>query len=183
VRDRLLLHVCCAPCATWPLALLRDRFDLTLLFYGPNIHPKEEYSKRLESARIIGVPLVELDYDTDRWYAEVKGLENEPEGGERCSICYKMRLEQTAVYAKENGYEYFGTTLTLSPYKPARIINPLGESIAKRYGLTFLAEDFKKKDGFKKSCEMSKEYGLYRQRYCGCEYSRREVIHGQGNHG
>lgn len=183
MREKLLLHVCCAPCAAWPLVLLRDRFDLTLLFYGPNIHPKEEYSRRLESARIIGVPVVELGYDTDRWYAEVKGLEDEPEGGKRCSTCYRMRLEQTAIFAKENGYRYFGTTLTLSPHKPASIINPIGESIAKKYDLVFLAEDFKKKDGFKKSCEMSREYGLYRQRYCGCEYSIREVAHGHGNNG
>lgn len=179
MRDRLLLHVCCAPCAAWPLVLLRDRFDLTLLFYGPNIHPKEEYNRRLESTRymagVIGVPLAELGYTTDKWYDEVRGLEDEPEGGKRCSICYRIRLEQTAGFAKENGYKYFGTTLTLSPHKPAGIINPIGESIAKNYGLSFLSEDFKKENGFKKSCEMSKKYGLYRQGYCGCEFASKRV--------
>lgn len=173
--EKLLLHVCCAPCAIYPIIKLRDRFDLALLFYGPNIHPQEEYNRRLQSARqmaeSLNIPLVELDYNPTEWYELVEGLENEPEGGARCSICYRTRLQKTATYAKENGYRYFGTTLTLSPHKPADIINPIGESIAKKYGLVFLAEDFKKEDGFKKSCELSKEYGFYRQRYCGCEYS------------
>lgn len=169
--EKLLLHVCCAPCAVYPVKILNAQFNLTLLFYGPNIHPQEEYNRRLESVRRLGLPLVELKYEPDKWYALVRGMEAEPEGGKRCSICYQMRLEKTAVYAKENGYKYFSATLTLSPHKPAGIINPIGESIAKKYALIFLAEDFKKQDGFKKSCQMSKEYGLYRQRYCGCEYS------------
>lgn len=171
--EKLVLHICCAPCAVYPITALEGRFDLTLLFYGPNIHPEDEYKRRLDSARLLKVPLVELEYDVDRWYALTNGFEKEPEGGKRCSICYRMRLVRTAAYAKENGYKYFTTTLTLSPHKPASVINPIGESIAKEYGLVFLAEDFKKKDGFKKACQLSKEYGLYRQRYCGCEYSRR----------
>lgn len=170
------MHACCAPCAVYPLRLLQDRFHVTLFFYGPNIHPKEEYKKRLESARQMAerleVLLQEIDYDTANWFAMAKGLEKEPEGGSRCIVCYKMRLTKTALFAKENGYRYFGTTLTLSPHKPADIINPIGEEIAQRYGLFFLSEDFKKQDGFKKSCEMSREYGLYRQRYCGCEFAR-----------
>lgn len=173
----MLLHICCAPCAIYPLTVLLERFNIILVFYGPNIHPQEEYIRRLESARQmageIGTFLVELEYNPTHWYALVKGLENEPEGGHRCNLCYKMRLDRIAEFAKENGHKYFTTTLTLSPHKPARIINPTGEEIARKYGLIFLSEDFKKNNGFKKSCEMSKEYGLYRQKYCGCEYSMR----------
>lgn len=183
MKENLLLHVCCAPCGVFPITLLQDTFSLILIFYGPNIHPKEEYIRRLDSVRQISkrliVPLVELEYDADNWRGLMKGLGDEPEGGKRCSRCYEMRLSRTARFAKENGYKYFTATLTLSPHKPAHVINPIGESIAKKHGLVFLAEDFKKKDGFKKSCELSKEYGLYRQTYCGCEYSKRE----SGNRG
>lgn len=178
MKEKLLLHICCAPCAIYPLTVLLERFNVTLVFYGPNIYPEEEYIKRLESARQmakrIDVPLVELDYDTNEWYSLVKGFENEPEGGDRCNICYRMRLDRAAGFAKENSHKYFTTTLTLSPHKSARIINPIGSEIARRHGLIFLSEDFKKNDGFKKSCGMSKEYGLYRQKYCGCEYSIKE---------
>lgn len=177
MKEKLLLHVCCAPCAIYPLKILQDRFDLVLVFYGPNIHPIDEYLKRLESAKQlsekIGLSIIELEYNPKDWYELIKGLEEEPEGGKRCKVCYSMRLERIAKFAKKNGYRNFTTTLTLSPHKPASVINPIGESIAKEYGLVFLAEDFKKKDGFKKSCQLSDEYGLYRQKYCGCEYSPR----------
>lgn len=171
--------MCCAPCATHPVVQLQDRFDVTLLFYGPNIYPIEEYKKRLNAgldlSKKTGLPFIELEYNANEWTSAIKGLENEPEGGKRCHICYRVRLEKTAGFAKANGYKYFGTTLTVSPHKPANIINPIGEEIAKKYGLVFLAEDFKKNDGFKKGCLLSKEYGLYRQHYCGCEYSIRKV--------
>lgn len=181
MKQKLLLHVCCAPCGTHPIKLLRDSFDMTLLFYGPNIHPQEEYNKRLESARLLSetlkVDLVESEYDPDNWFLLVYGLEDEPEGGARCKICYKMRLEKTARYAKVNGFSCFGATLTLSPHKPANVINPIGELIGRQNKILFLQEDFKKKEGFKKSCELSKEYGLYRQKYCGCKYSMTNEIH------
>lgn len=174
-QDRLLLHVCCAPCAAYPIFSLKNRFDIVLFFYGPNIYPKEEYLKRLESAKKLsndlGIQLIESDYDIVLWHEKIKGLECEKEGGLRCSACFEMRIEHTALYAKHNNYRYFGTTLTVSPHKPAKIINLIGKTIANKHGLFFLDEDFKKADGFKKSCELSKEYALYRQKYCGCEYS------------
>lgn len=180
-KEKLLLFSCCAPCAIYPTKLLQERFDLVLFFYGPNIHPEEEYKKRLESVELMAlklkVPLVELGYDTAEWHLLVKNLDKEPEGGKRCSVCYKMRLEKTAEFARKNGYRYFGATLTLSPHKSASIINLIGESIAKEKDLIFLSEDFKKHNGFKKSCEMSKEYGLYRQKYCGCEFSLKRRVH------
>jgi len=175
--EKLLLHACCAPCAVYPASMLKHRFDITLFFYGPNIFPREEYDRRLKTAEkaadTLGLIMVEAEYDDVFWAASVKGFEEEPEGGKRCTECYRVRVERAAKYAKENGYHYFSTTLTVSPHKPARIINPIGEEIAKKYGLVFLAEDYKKQDGFKKSCQMSREYGLYRQKYCGCKYSCR----------
>lgn len=177
MKENLILHVCCAPCGVYPITLLQDRFKLTLVFYGPNIHPEEECIKRLESvkqmAKRLDVPLAELEYDIDNWHRLMRGLEEEPEGGKRCSKCYEMRLDRTARFAKENGYKNFTATLTTSPHKPANIINRIGESIAKKYDLVFLTEDFKNKNGFKKSCELSKEFRLYRQKYCGCIYSMR----------
>lgn len=177
MNPKLLLHACCAPCASHPAAELKRDFSVTLVFYGSNIHPEIEYRKRLDSASHLSerlkLELVELEYDPDAWFNAVKGLEKEPEGSRRCSICYRIRLKRIAEFAKQNGYQCFATTLTTSPHKPARIINPIGKEIAQKYGLDFLDKDFKRLDGFKKSCELSKEYGLYRQGYCGCVYSRR----------
>jgi len=179
VKDRLFFHVCCAPCATYPIEQLKDKFDVTLLFCGPNIYPEEEYKKRLDAccdlSKRVGLPLVEIPPNVEEWQHAVGGLEKEPEGGKRCSICYMVRLENTARFAKENTCKYFGTTLTVSPHKPVDIINPIGENIAEKYGLIFITEDFKKNDGFKRGCILSKEYGLYRQNYCGCKYSIRKV--------
>jgi len=175
-KSKILLHICCAPCASHPVMALKDEYDITMLFYGPNIHPVDEYKKRLDSvymlAKILGIKLVELEYNTKIWFDAVKGLEDEPEGGSRCAICHRIRLERTARFARDNDYPIIATSLTTSPYKPARVINPIGEELAGNYGINFLDRDFKKQDGYRKSCELSRKYGLYRQNYCGCVYSQ-----------
>lgn len=179
MKPKLLLHACCAPCAGNLLKELEKEFDLTVYFYNPNLdslkeHEKrwselERYAKKLETVTIKG------DYNKTRWLELVKGLEKEPEGGKRCLICYRMRLEEVARIVKEKGFNYFGTTLTISPYKKAAIINPIGIELGKKYGIKFLARDFKKGEGFKKSCLTSKKEGFYRQNYCGCEFSKRKT--------
>jgi len=172
---RLLLHVCCAPCSTSVIERLKEAYKITLYFYNPNMHPEEEYGKRLEEAKRLatelGIDLIEGVYDADKWFELVKGLESEPEGGKRCEICFSMRLRKTAEYAKENKFEVFAATLTVSPYKNSEIINSIGLKIASSVGVEFLPESFKKQDGYKKSIELSKKHGLYRQHYCGCTYS------------
>lgn len=177
-KSSLLLHVCCAPCATHVVQLLKHDFEVTLYFYNPNIHPQEEYERRLKEMRVlaekIGVKFVQDKYDLERWFKATKGYEEEREGGKRCEICYRLRLEQTARFAIEHGYDCFTTTLSISPHKKAAVLNSIGEDLACRYGLNFYSADFKKKDGYKISCQLSKEYGLYRQDYCGCIYSRAE---------
>jgi len=174
-KPKLLLHCCCAGCAVGVIKELKDKFNLTAYFYNPNIHPQEEYNKRLEDmkkiCRIFRVPLIVGEYEVDYWFKKVEGCENEPEGGQRCKICYQLRLEKTAELAKSGSFSYFATTLTISPYKKAEIINPLGLALAKKYGIIFYEADFKKRDGFLKSVELSKKYNLYRQNYCGCIYS------------
>lgn len=178
VKPRMLLHICCAPCSTHVVEKLRDSYDVTGFFYNPNIHPDGEYERRLATARTYarstGLELLEGEYEVARWMEATRGLESEPEGGARCPLCYRLRLEETALRAKAGGYEYFATTLTISPRKKAGVINPIGMEIAVKYGLNFHADDFKKKDGFKRSVEMSREHGLYRQDYCGCVYSMRD---------
>lgn len=178
-NPKLLLHACCAPCAGHTIRELQPYFDVTLACYGSNIHPEKEYRKRLDSLLKLRdrfkLELVELEYDPDVWFNAVKGLENEPEGGKRCSFCHRIRLRRIAEFAKQNDYQYFVTTLTTSPHKPANVINLIGNEVAKEYGINFLDKDFKKNDGFKKSCELSKEYGLYRQTYCGCIYSQKHI--------
>lgn len=170
------MHVCCAPCATYPLELLRKECEVELLFYNPNIHPEEEYQARLketrEYANKLGVKLHETDYDADMWFRAVRGLESEPEGGSRCEVCYRIRLGRTARLAASGGFDKFTTTLSISPHKDTRMINKIGKIIGGMYMLDFYAADFKKNDGFKKSTKMSKESGLYRQSYCGCVYSK-----------
>ena len=172
---RLLLHICCAPDATHPIQILKDDYDIDAFFYNPNIHPWEEYSRRLEAMRSLakkwGVTLHEGDYDRDEWLSLADVFKDEPEGGKRCELCYRLRLEETARKAKEKGHDLFGAVLTISPHKDAAKINELGKKIGKRYDIPFLESDFKKKDGFKKSVELSKNLGLYRQDYCGCVYS------------
>ena len=176
--SKLLLHICCAPDATHSFLVLKERYKVSGYFYNPNIHPEREYRKRLEETKKLsgkyGFKLYEGRYDTKNWFKKIKGLEEKPEGGKRCEICYRIRLEQTARFAKKEGFDGFTTTLTISPHKPTGLISEMGKEIGQKYGVTFLKEDFKKKGGFKKSVELSKDIGLYRQVYCGCECSRRE---------
>ncbi len=179
-RPRLLLHACCAPCSTHVVEVLKKDYDLAVLFYNPNIQPEEEYLMRLGEmkrfAQKSNLKLLEQEYDSEAWFELTRGLENELEGGKRCELCYKMRLEKAAQVAKEQGFEYLATTLSISPHKSAKKINQIGEEIVSRHGLKFLSEDFKKKDGFKKSVQLSKELGLRRQSYCGCIYSQKERL-------
>lgn len=172
---KLLLHVCCANCATVPLELLKREFDIILFFYNPNIHPTAERQKRLADveklAKIYGVDLIINDTDVEKWFGLIKGLEGEPEGEQRCEKCFQMRLERTAHLAKEKGFDWLATTLTMGPQKKAKTINFLGEELVRKYGLKFYSADFKKQEGFKKGVELSKKYNFYRQNYCGCLYS------------
>lgn len=171
---RVLLHACCGPCAAGAVERLERP---VLFFYNPNVHPAEEYLRRLEAARELarrlGLELIEGPYEPERWWEAVRGLEGEPEGGRRCAVCFELRLRRTALLARQGGFEAFTTTLTVSPHKDARVIHAIGRRLAEEVGVRFLAEDFKKRDGFKRSCEISRAYGLYRQRYCGCALSLR----------
>lgn len=177
----LLLHSCCAPCSSYVLEYLSNYFKITILYYNPNISPEEEFIKRCEEQQrlIKEMPLknrvsfISGVYDNDRYEKIVDGLQNEKEGGIRCHKCYRMRLEEAAKKAKEEGYDYFTTTLSISPYKNAKVLNEIGEELAKIYEVKYLQADFKKKNGYKRSIELSKEYNLYRQDYCGCKYSKR----------
>ncbi len=178
-KPTLLLHSCCGPCSTAVLERLVEFFDVSVFFFNPNITESEEYNLRLETERKFlsdkyqgKVPLIEGRYFSREFFEAVKGLEKEAEGGKRCEVCFKMRLLETAKYAKENGFEYFCSTLTVSPHKNAELINELGEKIASDVGVKILPSDFKKQNGFKRSTEISNEYELYRQNYCGCLFSK-----------
>ena len=179
---RLLLHSCCAPCSSYVLEYLSEYFSITVFYYNPNIFPAEEYEMRVkeQEALISRLPVknrisfLEGPYEQERFYEMAKGLEKEPEGGERCFRCYHLRLLEAAQMARAGGFDYFTTTLSISPLKDARKLNEIGERLAREYGVAFLNSDFKKRDGYKRSIELSKEYGLYRQDYCGCVYSLRE---------
>ena len=181
---RLFLHACCAPCSSYVLEYLSRFFSVTVFFYNPNISPKEEYEKRVaEIRRLISemeflhpVDLVEGAYRPEDFYAMAKGLEDVPEGGERCFKCYRLRMEAAAKLAQEGGYDYFTTTLSISPLKNAGKINEIGQKLAQIYKVEHLPSDFKKKNGYKRSIELSHEYGLYRQNYCGCVFSKRESM-------
>ena len=176
----LLLHSCCAPCSSYVLAYLNKYFNITVFYYNPNITNKEEYLKRKqEQIRLISelpainkINILDADYNPEKFFEISKGLENCREGGERCFKCYKLRLEATAKAAKENNFDYFCTTLTISPLKNAQKINEIGHMLGDEYQISFLPSDFKKKEGFKKSIELSSQYNLYRQNYCGCIYSK-----------
>lgn len=178
----LLLHVCCAPCSSASLEYLCRHFSVSLLYYNPNISPVEEYEKRMgELRRLVRelplehpVEILPCGYRGGDFTEMAKGLEQEPEGGARCMACYRLRLEEAARAAKEHGTEYFTTTLTISPLKNAGAINRIGEELAEKYGVKHLPSDLKKRNGYKRSIELSKEYGLYRQDYCGCVYSKAE---------
>ena len=181
-RPRLLLHACCAPCSSYCLEYLSRYFDITVYYHNPNISPESEFDYRVsELRRLIDemplsypVKLVVAAYDASEFENAVKGLENEPERGSRCTVCYRLRLEKSAEYASDNGFDYFTTTLSISPYKDAARLNGIGEELAGKYSVKFLPSDFKKKNGYKRSVELSGEYGLYRQDYCGCVYSKRK---------
>jgi len=173
--DKILLHICCGVCSSWPVEKLRqDGYEVTGVFYNPNIQPIDEYERRLEAARkacsIQGIELIEAPYDSANWLALTRGLEKEPEGGKRCAVCYRTRLEYTASKAGELGIGRFTTTLSVSPHKDAVLINKIGKESG---GAGFKEYNFKKEDGFKKANKFSLGQGLYRQNYCGCVYSRR----------
>lgn len=197
----LFLHSCCAPCSSYVLEYLRQYFRITVFYYNPNITGDEEYRKRVaEQKRLIAayneavteqgkgssqktggytsrayqIDVIEGDYEPERFYEIAKGLEQCPEGGERCFVCYELRLRETAKRAAAGDYDYFTTTLSISPLKNAAKLNEIGERLAQEYGAVWLPSDFKKRDGYKRSIELSKEYDLYRQDYCGCVYSRRQ---------
>lgn len=188
----LLLHSCCAPCSSYVLEYLSRYFRITVLYYNPNIYPPEEYWKRVEEQKNFicrfndsnigqetsdvfhSIRFVEGSFEQEKFYKLVKGLEDVPEGGERCFLCYEMRLREAAEYAKQLNMDYFTTTLSISPLKKAEKLNEIGERLAEEYGISYLCSDFKKKDGYKRSVELSKEYGMYRQDYCGCVFSKRE---------
>jgi len=183
-KKRILLHSCCAPCSSYVITYLTNYFDITILYYNPNIYPYEEYLKRKkEQIKLINeietknkLDFIDCDYDNEIFNKLIKGLENEPERGNRCNICYKIRIEKTAKLAKENNYDYFCTTLSVSPYKNAELINNIGKELEEKYNIKWLYSDYKKKDGYKKSIELSKKYNLYRQSYCGCIYSKPQLF-------
>jgi len=178
---KLLLHSCCAPCSSYVLEYLSEFFEIAVFYYNPNIYPPEEYFKREEEQKrfIEKIPaknpihFIAGEFEEEKFYETVKGMENEPEGGQRCFACYALRLEKAACEAKKGGFDYFTTTLSISPHKNAQELNRIGGEIAEEYGVKYLFSDFKKKGGYKRSCELSEEYGMYRQDYCGCVYSIR----------
>ena len=180
-RPRLLLHACCGPCSSAVLEQLCRYFEITVLYYNPNTWPAAEYYRRGEelqkfvaAAHPLGVTVVEDSYDPQQFYTAVAGLENEPERGERCTVCYRMRLERAAQYARAHGFNWFTTTLSISPVKDPVRLNTIGCELAQQYGLNYLQSEFRKKDGYKRSLALSAEYGLYRQDYCGCIFSKQE---------
>lgn len=182
----LLLHSCCAPCSSYVLEYLSKYFEITVFYYNPNIYPASEFEYRLnEQQRFIreflennpsanSIHFMEGKYENDRFYEVVKGLENEPERGLRCTECFKLRLGESAKVAAKEGFDYYTTTLSISPHKDAELLNTLGSEIGEKYGVKYLYSDFKKKGGFLRSTELSEEYGMYRQDYCGCVYSYRD---------
>ncbi|MEA3421166.1 MAG: epoxyqueuosine reductase QueH [Acidobacteriota bacterium] len=176
--QRMLVHICCAPDALYVMDILKNDFDISGYFYNPNIHPQKEYKLRLQEtkkvARIIDFDLIEEEYDDNRWFKITEKYKQEPEKGTRCDICYAIRLERTARKAAELGFNIFTTVMSLSPWKKADVLNRIGRMFACRYKIHFLESNFKKKDGFRKSVELSKQHKLYRQNYCGCLYSMRK---------
>lgn len=176
----LFLHACCAPCSSYVLEALSDYFKITLFYYNPNISPRAEYEKRVAEVRrlLAGLPvknsvaLLEGKYDPETFFAMAKGREAEPEGGGRCALCYELRLRESARLAKAGGFDWFTTTLSISPYKNAQKLNEIGKKLERETGVRYLCSDFKKRDGYRRSIVLSERYGLYRQDYCGCVFSR-----------
>ena len=182
-RPRLLLHACCAPCSSYVLEYLSQYFRLSVFDYNPNISPASEFRMRTEEIErlVKEMPfpgecpdVIVGKYDPERFYEAVKGHESDREGGDRCAICFRLRLREAAEAAKAGGYDYFTTTLSISPLKNAALLNAIGAELAEEYGVPYLYSDFKKRNGYKRSIELSREYGLYRQDYCGCVFSKRE---------
>jgi predicted adenine nucleotide alpha hydrolase (AANH) superfamily ATPase len=177
-KQKLLLHVCCAPCSTVALERLKEEYAVTVFFFNPNIHPKIERDKRLDEmqrlAENLGFEVLAVDYAAKEWFDLVRGMEDLPEGGERCTRCFDMRLRKTAELAREKGFDVFATSLTLSPHKDAERINRLGGDIAAEFGVGYYESNFKKMNGYQQSIELSHEYDLYRQDYCGCIFSKKE---------
>jgi len=183
LKPKLLLHSCCAPCSTYVIEYLAEYFEITVYFFNPNIFPDFEYQKRLEEQiRLVkemdipyNIEVIGTDHEPDSFYDYVKGYETIKEGGERCWKCFELRLQRAAEYAATNDFDYFSTTLTISPLKNAQKLNEIGLELEAKYGIKFLQSDFKKKEGFKKSVNLSEKHGLYRQDYCGCIYSKKEA--------
>lgn len=181
-RPRLLLHCCCAPCSSYVLEALNRYFDIDLYYYNPNIAPREEFDRRAAELQRLAEAMPHAgefrvivgDYDEGAFLRLCKGLEDAPEGGARCERCFRLRLGEAAKLAAERGSDFFTTTLTISPLKDAQLLNAIGMELAERFGVEWLPSDFKKKDGYRRSCALSREYGLYRQDYCGCVFSKRE---------
>ncbi len=179
---KLLLHSCCAPCSSYCIQCLAEYFSVTVFYYNPNIFPPEEYQMRVEEQQrfirefptVHPVSFVEGSYDTEKFYDTVRGMEQLPEGQERCFACYELRLREAAEYAKQHGFDFFTTTLSISPLKNAQKLNEIGARLQEEYQVRYLFSDFKKKDGYKKSTEISNEYHMYRQYYCGCVYSKQQ---------
>jgi predicted adenine nucleotide alpha hydrolase (AANH) superfamily ATPase len=175
-RPRLLLQGCCGPCSSYVLEYLTQYFQVTLLFYNPNIRPESEYDKRLAALKQLlaamptasPVEVLEPGWRGQEYMEAIEGLEQEPEGGSRCTVCFQLRLEETARLAREGRFDFFGTTLTVSPHKNAALLNQIGEELGQQYGVLWLPSDFKKRNGYLRSIQLSKEYGIYRQEYCGC---------------
>ncbi len=175
-KPKLLLHSCCAPCSSAVLQRVCEFFDVTVIYYNPNIFPRDEYEKRkseqIKLCKLLHVCFLDCEYNEEEFLTSVLGLENEPEGGARCANCFYLRLNKTAQIAKQNNFGFFGTTLTISPHKNEQLINKIGKSLQEKYNINFLFADFKKQNGYLKSINFSKEYNLYRQNYCGCRFSK-----------
>ena len=181
-KPKLLLHACCGVCSSSVLERLYPFFDITVLYYNPNIYPEEEYLKRFNTLKEITlkmkikVKLLEIGYESKEFKNISKGLENEKEGGKRCTKCFLLRLEKTAKLAQKHNFDYFTTTLSVSPYKNSQKLNKIGKILSEKYNVEYLYSDFKKKEGYKRSNELAKKYNLYRQHYCGCKYSLNEAL-------
>lgn len=183
-KPTLLLQSCCAPCSSSVLEFLTEYFIVTVYYYNPNIYPDDEFTKRADEQKLFcerffkdkNIEVITADFEKELFYETVKGTETLSEGGKRCSLCYRLRLEKTAEYAKKHGFDYFATTLSVSPLKDAKRINSIGEQLAKEYGVVYLYSDFKKRNGFKRSCDISKQMNMYRQDYCGCKFSYYEKL-------
>ena len=180
---RLLLHSCCAPCSSYCLEYLSEYFEITVLYYNPNIEDEEFERRYKEQLRLVDelktkypVTVIKGSHDTGVYYDAVAGHENDAEGGDRCKICFELRLSEAAKYAKKNGFDFFTTTLSISPLKDAQLLNAIGDEMSKRYGVKYLYSDFKKKNGYLRSIELSKKYSLYRQDYCGCVFSKKQNL-------